>query len=56
MSARARIRADLEALLVSELRAHGVLLDTADIVRLLALDLPLNADGIVSWLDAQSRQ
>lgn len=49
------IRADLQQLLVSELQAHGVVLNEREIVRLLALDLPLNADGIVSWLDAQSR-
>lgn len=51
-----RIRADLQQLLVSELQAHGVTLNEAEIVSLLSLDLPLNADGIVSWLDAQSRQ
>jgi glyoxylase-like metal-dependent hydrolase (beta-lactamase superfamily II) len=52
----ARIRADLQTLLVDELRAHGVTLAEQQIVDLLTLDIPLNADGIVSWLDAQSRQ
>lgn len=50
------IRADLERLLIAELRLHGVTLDEPEITGLLSLDLPLNADGIVSWLDAQSRQ
>ena len=52
----ARIRADLGTLLVAELRQHGVPQDDAQILDLLALDVPLNADGIVSWLDARSRQ
>ena len=52
----ARIRADLADLLTEELRAHGVQHDDARLLELLALDLPLNADGIVSWLDAQSNR
>ncbi len=51
----ARIRADLASLLISELREHGVSMDEARLLDLLALDIPLNADGIVSWLDARSR-
>jgi hydroxyacylglutathione hydrolase len=52
----ARIRADLAHLLSTELRAHGVTLDDAQVSELLSLDVPLNADGIVSWLDARSRR
>lgn len=52
----ARIRADLAHLLSTELRAHGVTLDDARVSELLSLDVPLNADGIVSWLDARSRR
>ena len=51
-----RIRGDLGVLLVDELLAHGVSFSEARIRELLALDLPLNADGIVSWLDARSRR
>lgn len=53
---RARIRGDLAALLTGELRRHGVTLDDTRMLDLLALDIPLNADGIVSWLDARSRR
>jgi hydroxyacylglutathione hydrolase len=49
------IRADLTRLLTTELRAHGVSMDDTQLLDLLALDIPLNADGIVSWLDARSR-
>jgi glyoxylase-like metal-dependent hydrolase (beta-lactamase superfamily II) len=51
----ARITADLARLLTDELREHGVLMDDAQLLNALALDIPLNADGIVSWLDARSR-
>ncbi|MBM3407596.1 MAG: MBL fold metallo-hydrolase [Betaproteobacteria bacterium] len=50
------IQSDLTALLIAELRAHGVTLPERRLLDLLALDLPLNAEGIVSWLDARSRQ
>jgi len=50
------IQSDLTALLIAELRAHGVTLPEHQVLDLLALDLPLNAEGIVSWLDARSRQ
>jgi len=52
----ARIGSDLARLLLGELRAHGVTLDDARVSELLALDVPLNADGIVSWLDSRSRR
>lgn len=50
------IQSDLTALLLGELRAHGVTLPEHQLLALLALDLPLNSEGIVSWLDARSRQ
>jgi hydroxyacylglutathione hydrolase len=51
----ALIKTDMAQLLTAELREHGVVMDDAALLGLLALDIPLNADGIVSWLDAQSR-
>ena len=48
-----KIQSDLQQLLLGELRAHGTALPDERIIELLALDLPLNADGIVSWLDAR---
>lgn len=51
-----RIRTDVAHVLLTELRAHGVTLDDARVSELLSLDVPLNADGIVSWLDSRSRR
>jgi hypothetical protein len=51
----ARLRGDLEALLLGEVAAHGCTLPAAEVRALLALDLELNADGIVAWLRARGR-
>jgi glyoxylase-like metal-dependent hydrolase (beta-lactamase superfamily II) len=48
----ARIREDLTALMLGELRAHGVTLSDAQCLEVLDLDLKLNSDGLVCWLDS----
>lgn len=49
---RARaIEADLQTLLFAEARAQGVTLSDAELRRLLDVDLRLNADGLVCYLD-----
>lgn len=47
----AMIHADMEAYLLDELAAHGVTLDVPEQKRILAMDLQLNAQGLVVWLD-----
>lgn len=49
-----RIHRDMERYLLDELAAHGVTLPTEEQKRLLAMDLQLNAQGLVVWLDRQS--
>lgn len=46
------IREDLARLIVGELRHHGVTLSDAACREVLALDLQLNSDGLVCWLDS----
>ena len=46
------IQKDLARLIVSELRDHGVTLSDAACREVLALDLKLNSDGLVCWLDS----
>lgn len=46
-----RIHADMESYLLDELDAHGVTLEREEKRRLLAVDLQLNAQGLVIWLD-----
>ena len=46
-----RIRRDMGQLMLRELRAHGVLLTDAQCLEVLDLDLKLNSDGLVCWLD-----
>jgi len=46
------IEAELEKMLFQEARAHGVSLDDKTLRGVLDMDLRLNADGLVSWLDA----
>jgi glyoxylase-like metal-dependent hydrolase (beta-lactamase superfamily II) len=46
------IQEDLARLIVSELRDHGVTLSDAACREVLALDLKLNSDGLVCWLDS----
>jgi glyoxylase-like metal-dependent hydrolase (beta-lactamase superfamily II) len=45
------IMADLEELLFSQIKDHGCLLSQDEVKALLALDLRLNADGLICWLD-----
>lgn len=47
----ARIRADMQGLMLRDLHAHGVTLTDAQILDVLDLDLKLNSDGLVCWLD-----
>lgn len=47
----AKIRDDMQALMLRDLRAHGVTLTDAQILEVLDLDLKLNSDGLVCWLD-----
>lgn len=51
-----RIREAMRSLLLQAVHAHGVKLSEQTILELIALDIDLNAAGIVSWLDARSRQ
>lgn len=45
------IMADLQELLFQQIHAHGSPLSQDELKTLLALDLRLNADGLVCWLD-----
>lgn len=49
-----RIYREMERYLLDELAAHGVKLPEGEQKRLLAMDLQLNAQGLVVWLDRQS--
>jgi glyoxylase-like metal-dependent hydrolase (beta-lactamase superfamily II) len=51
----ARLERDLDALLLGEIAAHGCTLPAAALRELLAVDLRLNAAGIVAWLRARRR-
>jgi hydroxyacylglutathione hydrolase len=46
------IRSDLQAVMLKDLRDHGVGLNEAQCLEVLDLDLKLNADGLVCWLDS----
>lgn len=48
----ARIRQDLTALMLNDLRAHGTPLSEQACLDILDLDLKLNSDGLVCWLDS----
>jgi glyoxylase-like metal-dependent hydrolase (beta-lactamase superfamily II) len=52
----ARIRAGLTQLLLDELRAFGSRLPEQRALALMAVDLDLNAQGLVCWLDALAEQ
>jgi glyoxylase-like metal-dependent hydrolase (beta-lactamase superfamily II) len=45
----------MDALLVGEVAAHGCTLSPAAVRALLALDIPLNAAGLMAWLRAPTR-
>ena len=47
-----RIRSDLQTLLLSQLQAHGPRLSQEQCLQVLSLDLQLNSDGLVHWLDS----
>ncbi|HYG08186.1 MAG TPA: MBL fold metallo-hydrolase [Stenotrophomonas sp.] len=47
--------AALTALYLERAHAHGVPLDDAQVTRVLAMDIELNAQGLASWLDRASR-
>lgn len=47
----ARIKAELTAILLAEARRNGWRMARDGLLRLMALDLELNAQGLVSWLD-----
>lgn len=49
-----RIYREMEQYLLDELAGHGVKLPDDEQKRLLAMDLQLNAQGLVVWLDRQS--
>lgn len=48
----ARIREALSRLMLKDLASHGVGLSQADCLQVLDLDLTLNSDGLVCWLDS----
>lgn len=48
----AAIRNELQAAMLKDLRDHGVSLSEAQCLEVLDLDLKLNADGLVCWLDS----
>lgn len=50
----ARIKGELTAYLLAELRAHGCTLPEAEVLEVLATDLELNAQGLAVWLDTRS--
>ena len=48
----ARIREALSSLMLKDLATHGVGLSREDCLKVLDLDLTLNSDGLVCWLDS----
>lgn len=48
----ARIREALSSLMLKDLATHGVGLSQEDCLKVLDLDLTLNSDGLVCWLDS----
>jgi glyoxylase-like metal-dependent hydrolase (beta-lactamase superfamily II) len=51
----AAIKADMLAMWMGRVHAHGVALTDAEITRLMRGDLDLNAQGLVAWLDRRKR-
>lgn len=47
---RMRLRSEVRAVLLGELRRHGCRLEDAEIDAVLAPDIALNADGLIAWL------
>ncbi len=52
---RARIHADMRALLRERSLAHGCTMDDAQFDVLVAADLELNTDGLLAWLERRGR-
>jgi len=50
-----RIADDFAELYVGRAQRHGVALSREEIIRLVKIDIRLNAQGIVVWLDRDSR-
>jgi len=46
------IRQDLQALLMGQLSTHGAAISREQALEVLDLDLRLNSDGLVCWLDS----
>ena len=46
--------AGLDALFVERIRAHGVMLDDAQIRAVIGMDIELNAQGLAVWLDREA--
>lgn len=47
-----RIRSEMQALMLQQLHDHGTQLTDEECVRILDLDLKLNTDGLICWLDS----
>jgi len=47
-----RIQEEMRALMLQQLHAHGTTLTDAQCVQILDLDLKLNTDGLICWLDS----
>jgi hypothetical protein len=52
----AAIAADILAAWLQQARDHGCTLPDADVADLLGLDIDLNAQGLIVWLDRRQRQ
>lgn len=50
-----QLRAGLATIFLDSLHAHGCTLPAASVLELLALDLELDAQGMVAWLDRDAR-
>jgi lactam utilization protein B len=51
----AALCAGLEQLYADRAQAHGCLLQRAEVVAILAMDIELNAQGLGVWLDREAR-
>lgn len=53
---RIRLEQEMAALLLAEVAAHGCRLPPEQVRALLQMDIPLNAAGLLSWLQSQWRE
>lgn len=51
---RSRLRSEVRAVLIGELREHGCTLHDDEIDAVLAPDIALNADGLIAWLSRRA--